>query len=436
MTLEEQIKTMSDEELLEKLKIIDTYFKNVQKLIVKEIIDRNLMNKEDLKEIFYKKNRPTKKKESKVPVVILITIIFTFLIFNGISTYKKAKNRKEYVKPVNQRVYNGEYEGRIEEKYPNVLPKIPNFRETLLKSISTKKESEDKNFFYTKCYDKKGRLVYSIEQSKYQQKVGERGSKGYTYQIEVLTPKEEGFIYDDKDRVIQSFVAPGGMTYRIEKYSKDALYSFFKRGGTAIILKTITYPTTDKRIEIEESVAKGIWQNYYKNEKIYINNILMNDKTWKDQERDDSFIMATTEKKYNKKGELIYKTVERKDKTNDYKSFTEMDFKKDEIVTKYYKGKEVFATVTENLVGPVVSREQIETVKGKEVKKIYKNKVKAVVKRQKVGESVKILDFMEYASETERKNNPEKYNTTSLKGTRYLFDGNTLIYKIKVTTQA
>ncbi len=68
----------------------------------------------------------------------------------------------------------------------------------------------------------------------------------------------------------------------------------------------------------------------------------MNDKTWGDQERDDSFIMATIEKKYNKKGELIYKIVERKDKTNDYRSFTEMDFAKDEIVTKYYKGKEVF----------------------------------------------------------------------------------------------
>lgn len=51
-----------------------------------------------------------------------------------------------------------------------------------------------------------------------------------------------------------------------------------------------------------------------------------------------------------------------------------MDFAKDEIVTKYYKGKDVFATVTENLVYPVETIEETEMDRGKEIKKSTRTK--------------------------------------------------------------
>ena len=158
--------------------------------------------------------------------------------------------------------------------------------------------------------------------------------------------------------------AVGGMPYTVMTLDEESRKNFLKTGNGRITCIDIVHESSSKRKEVEEYInGHPYFQYYKKTERFYENDVLYKETEFQDQELDDSFIMATIEKKYNEKGELVYKTVERKDKTNDYRSFTEMDFAKDEIITKYYKGKEVFATVTENLVGPVETIEETETVR-------------------------------------------------------------------------
>ncbi len=82
-------------------------------------------------------------------------------------------------------------------------------------------------------------------------------------------------------------------------------------------------------------------------------------------------------------------------------------------------------------MGPVETIEETEMVNGEKVKKVYKNKVKAIVKRQKVGEPVKIVDVIEYVPKEVRDKNYEKYYGWAMDNTRYVFNENgELVYKI------
>ncbi len=336
----------------------------------------------------------SRKNGNKKAEKIVITCWVMMSIYIG---YESIKMK---MREVPQRLYQSEYKGRIEKKYPKEFAKAETYRQMILKSIKSEKRRIDNLNIYIDYFDEKGRLIYKVEQSRQVSKVNVGTSKGSSmYKEEVFPPKEEGYIYDKDGKMIHKLIVPEKMPYRIEKFNENNFYTYLKAGGPLTLAIDITYPKENERVEIEYDCSTLNWANMLdKKERKYINNILINEKEMIDDESNNGFIKVNIEKKYNEKGELIYKTVERKDKTNDYKSFTEMDFAKDEIVTKYYKGKDVFATVTENLVGPVETIEETEMVNGEKVKKVYKNKVKAIVKRQKVGEPVRIVDIQTYDS--------------------------------------
>lgn len=335
------------------------------------------------------------EKTKKILLICYALLMFGVTIFYQFNEKDLKESKEEVVPP---RVYSGKYKGHIELKYPQANAKAGQVRLEILKNIKTKKVKEEKKHRITECFDSKNRLVYKIDADLNTRVVTMSGNKFFKKVFELNVPEEEGYIYDENDKIITKLHRPNSWTYTVDKESDAGKYTYLEQGGIGVFVTDIKYFENNKRIETEEYINKVMSQLYGRTESEFINDKLVREKHFADQELKDSFIMYTTEKKYNEKGELIYKTVERKDKTNDYKSFTEMDFAKDEIVTKYYKGKDVFATVTENLVGPVETIEETEMDRGKEIKKVYKNKVKAIVKRQKVGEPVKIMDIQTYDS--------------------------------------
>lgn len=94
----------------------------------------------------------------------------------------------------------------------------------------------------------------------------------------------------------------------------------------------------------------------------------------------------------------------RKNKFNSIRSETNFDFIKGEIITKYYEGDKLFATVTETLIG----------------------KDRAIVKRERVGDEFVIWDLVEYRDFAyinrfivEKNTNVIKYE---FKNTKYSYD--------------
>lgn len=356
------------------------------------------------------------KNKFKIVVIVYIAFMLIMVTFNRIRRYISYRMNPPVV--VNTRVYDGTYKGRIEEKYPQAMKNVEIAREELLKTIKTKNiYKRDSDHLIGEYYDKKGRLIFHSNQS-----------LGYTrmasQRFERFMPTEEGTLYDEKDRVYKRIRLNNGLTYFAKSTSENDLYSFIKDITYNCEVEEIKYLENDRKIEHSTEISTS--SQYYKEIiKEYKNNILVSEKMVEDKESDYGFIIATVEKRYDEKGELVYKTVERKDKTNDYRSFTEMDFTKDEIVTKYYKGKDVFATVTENLIGPVETIEDTEMIKGDSVKITYKNKTKAIVKRQKVGEPVKIVDVIEYLKKR------EKGQPYDLKNTRCIYENDKIKYVVE-----
>lgn len=340
----------------------------------------------------------TKAKKHYLIIFGIIALIIGQAVIRII--YSELHPSKEKVNKA--RVYNGEYKGRLEEKYPSYFKDMEIAREEINKSIKSHKSyrnQEKSNYIVTDYFDEKGRLVFSSEEYDEAEKRAETIGKSKDFYYQKYTPSEKGFIYDKDGKAVKKIVANGGMSYKAK--TKDSKITFLKNYYTGVSVIKIKYLEDETREEEKESMGV-ITQNYEKIICKYKGDILLSEKILFDNESREGFIIATVEKKYNEKGELTYKTVERKDKTNDYRSFTEMDFAKDEIVTKYYKGKDVFATVTENLVGPVETIEETEMVKGEEVKKVYKNKVKAIVKRQKVGDTKVIYDEYDYSIQKDK----------------------------------
>ncbi len=369
------------------------------------------------------------KKKTSIKIAGFIAISWTAVLIYSIAFVIPRLN---YLENERKKENNGIYRDKIEEKYPEAFGKGDKYRKIIKDSIVKENEIKTDDYIYTEYFDKENRVVYKIKRTLQTIKSNKGSSKGTAMVVtQTFSPEEEGFIYDEKGRVIHKIKTVDTIPYTIKSDDKNTFYSYLNDGGISILTTDISYPTGKERIEVEEYGTMEKWaQLYVRNEKKFINDKLVNEIEILDEENKFGLIIATIEKKYNEKGELIYKTVERKDKTNDYKSFTEMDFAKDEIVTKYYKGKDVFATVTENLVGPVESIEETEMVKGQEVKKVYKNKVKAIVKRQKVGEPVKIVDVIEfYDKEKSKKYYNRSYSI--IVNTRYIFDENgKLKYKV------
>lgn len=340
----------------------------------------------------------TKAKKHYLIIFGIIALIIGQAVIRII--YSELHPSKEKVNKA--RVYNGEYKGRLEEKYPSYFKDMEIAREEINKSIKSHKSyrnQEKSNYIVTDYFDEKGRLVFSSEEYDEAEKRAETIGKSKDFYYQKYTPSEKGFIYDKDGKAVKKIVANGGMSYKAK--TKDSKITFLKNYYTGVSVIKVKYLEDETREEEKESMGV-ITQNYEKIICKYKGDILLSEKILFDNESREGFIIATVEKKYNEKGELTYKTVERKDKTNDYKSFTEMDFAKDEIVTKYYKGKDVFATVTENLVGPVETIEETWVERGKEVKKVYKNKIKAIVKRQKVGDTKVIYDEYDYSIQKDK----------------------------------
>lgn len=341
------------------------------------------------------------QKKIKIAIIIWLSFLLIVGLINGIVDFIHNIMNPTVAVSKNERIYEGTYKGRIDEKYPQAMKNVEIAREELLKAIKTKKiYKKDSDHLVGEYYDKNGRLIFHSSHA-----LGYMRMAIQRYQRHM--PIEEGTLYDEKGRVYKRIRLTRGLTYSTESPSDKDLFSFVKTITYNCEIEETKYLENDRKIE--HSTEISISSQYYKEiVKEYKNNILISEKIIEDEECDEGFIIATVEKKYNEKGELIYKTVERKDKTNNCRSFTEMDFAKDEIVTKYYKGKNVFATVTENLVGPVETIEEFEDIKGGSVKIAYKNKVKAIVKRQKVGEPIKIVDIQTYDSK-KLKMNVERY---------------------------
>lgn len=364
----------------------------------------------------------TKSKKNYLIIFGIIALIIGQAVIRIV--YSELHPSKEKLNK--SRVYNGEYKGRLEEKYPSYFKDIEIAREEINKSIKSHRayrNQEKTNYIITDYFDEKGRLVFSSEEYDEAGKRAETIGKSKDFYYKKYTPSEKGFIYDKDGKVVKKIVANGGMSYKAK--TKDSKITFLKNYYTGVSVIKVKYLEDGAREEEKESMGV-ITQNYEKIICKYKKDILLSEKILFDSESDEGFIIATVEKKFNEKGELIYKTVERKDKTNDYKSFTEMDFVKDEIATKYYKGKDVFATVTENLVGPVEAIEETWVERGEEVKKVYKNKVKVIVKRQRVGEPVKIVDVIEYIPKDIR----EKNKPYDLKNRRCIYENNKIKYVI------
>lgn len=357
-------------------------------------------------------------KKSQITLLIFLVLILSVVrVFFEVKHIKSTKEKK-----VAPRVYTGQYKGHIADKYPKANEKGDKVRKEILANIKTKKVHTENNHRYTEYFDSKNRLIYKIDANLAQRVVTMSGNKFHKKAIELNVPEEEGYIYDNDDKVITRLHRPNLWTYSVDTEAEAGKYTYLEQGGIGVLVTDIKYFENNRRVEAEEYINRIMSQLYTRTEQEFVDGKLVSEKEFVDQELDDSFIMYSTEKKYNEKGELVHKTVERKDKTNDYKSFTEMDFAKDEIVTKYYKGNNVFATVTENLVGPVETIEETEMDRGKEIKKVYKNKVKAIVKRQKTGEPVKIVDIQTYDSK-ELKMKVERYIFDDIGNLMYLVRG-------------
>lgn len=292
------------------------------------------------------------------------------LICLAIILYPSVEERKS-------RVYQSLNIGRIDKKYPEIYKKREEYRQIILNSIVSQTKSikgKNKNIREINYYDKFGRIVYKTVEdvTSFQRRTqGARGSSGRIFTI--YTPYEVGYIYDEKGVVVRKVEVVGGRSYQVIVLDEENRINFLKTGSGAVNCIDIINVSDSKRKEVEEYIDEDPEIQYYKKiERVYEKGVLYKEIEFQDQELENSFIMATIEKKYNDKGEIIYKTVERKDKTNDYKSFTEIDFTKDEIVTKYYKGKKVFTIVTENLVGTEETVEEIKMVSGEKIKKIIK----------------------------------------------------------------
>lgn len=296
------------------------------------------------------------KKKTSIKIAKIIAISWTAFLIYGTSLIilNERKNKS-------QRVYNGVYKGKINEKYPKEFAKAEYYRKIILKSIKSSKKTRDKNNFYIEYFDEKGRLVYEIKQ---QSKVFDyvrkyHGTKGEsTYRGKaIVNPEEVGYIYGANNNIeIKIYIKSYG-TSDISDLDENTWNSFLKNGWSAWEPQIFEYRDISKNEKIATiEIIYPSSQYFNRVERRYINNTLVSEKELVDREDRYSFMMLNTEKRYNKDGKLIYKTVERIDKTNGYKSFTEMDFEKHKVVTKYYKDQKVIATVTEDFLGEEKTR--------------------------------------------------------------------------------
>lgn len=405
MNIQEQIKNLSDRELIEKFKRKEEYFQNVKEMLENEMLERKLLSKEKITQKQEAKIKTLYKNKNKffwnfVYILVVILIVKTKISLDIKDRERRANLQKQ------ERVYSGEYMGKIEEKYPKEFAKAKTYRQIILKSIKSNKKTRDKNNFYIEYFDEKGRLVYEIKQlSKvfdYERKY--HGTKGESIDRgkEIVNPEEVGYIYDVNNNIKIKIYRKSSGTSTIDSLDENTWDSFLKNGWSEWELQIFEYRDISENEKIMTEEKCILSEQYFnRKERRYINNTLVSEKELVDREDSDSFMMLNTEKRYNKDGKLIYKTVERIDKTNGYKSFTEMDFEKHKVVTKYYKDQKVMATVTEDFLGEEKTMLELKMIRGEEISHLYKMQEKSIVKREKKGSSLLIYDVFTYGQKDE-----------------------------------
>ena len=105
----------------------------------------------------------TKSKKSYLIIFGIIALIIGQAVIRII--YSELHPSKE--KANKARVYNGEYKGRLEEKYPSYFKDMEIAREEINKFIKSHKSyrnQEKSNYIVTDYFDEKGRLVFSSEE--------------------------------------------------------------------------------------------------------------------------------------------------------------------------------------------------------------------------------------------------------------------------------
>ena len=283
-------------------------------------------------------------------------ILFVILWIVGI-IYGNIENRKrEEERQKTERIYRSEYIGQIEKKYPKAYENPERIREIILKSIKRserKAENSDRKTYMTTYYDEKGRVVYTAREYMGQYESNWRSSKGSGKRYVLFTPTEKGYVYDEKGRVINKIYVKGNVNYEVTELKEEKKRMFLKDGSSIGVSATnIEYLEDGRRKETAEYINTASYaQGYIREETIYRNDKKEEINIIIDSERSNSIIIVYIGKKYDKSGKLIYKTVERKNKDDGYRSYTTMDLIKGEIITKYYDGEKAFATVTETLIG-------------------------------------------------------------------------------------
>lgn len=342
----------------------------------------------------YKKSEKWGRRVRNAWIVYFIGI---FLV-----AYIQVKTGYGMDEKVEKRVYKGQYKEKIMEKYPNVTPGqkkiVEEFRKQLL-GKTRKEEKEDKKMsrLYTTIYDENDRVIYKRQENTLVTKTKKANIKGSVYLYSRQVPYETGYLYNKQGQKIAVIKSYGGRDYRVSSETDKTRYNFVDYDIPNLEIIKIENINETERIETLETI--NIDFDWYRlNSKKYINNILVSEKEINDEEDKRGFIIATIEKKYNSEGKIIHKKVERKDKMTNEKSVTEIDVEKDLIVTKYYRDQEVFAIVTEKLVGPeeLITRTYYHL--GEKVTDKYISKTKIIVTRQKIGEPIKIVDIQNFDS--------------------------------------
>lgn len=311
---------------------------------------------------------------------ILYVLIGMFLLFIILMVYQAKQPMKAAVKVVEKekKLYEPV---NIWKKYPKDFEKFDIFLEEIKKNIVRKevikkKDYEKKHMIKINYYDKKDILIYTIEdkyeinQSSYSS--GRGGSSGKMRPF----PKEEGFVYDDKGRIIKKMnTEPSYYTgFPVIKVEDEARKSYLFNGFTSGAVYYTEY-TYNENGEVKKEYKLKPTQYYEKEIIDYENGKKKKSKKIIDDEvitERWNKIYVEIDKEYDEEGKLIKKYVLRKNKFNAMRSETDFDIKKGEIVTKYYDGDKVFATVTETMVG----------------------KDKAIVKRERVGDEWKSLGIV------------------------------------------
>ena len=213
-------------------------------------------------------------------------------------------------------------------------------------------------------------LFRSVSQSRYGRLSQERAY-----------PKEKGIVYDENGNITGKLeINPSIQVGYISRgLTDEPRRSLFETGYNPSKSSYTSYDYDKNGNLIKEIKIKP--SNWFEKEEIeYKNGKKKTEKKIIDYEvtyEDTNKIYVEITKEYDENEKFIKKFVLRNNKHNAMRSETNFDFIKGEIVTKYYDGEKVFATVTETLIG----------------------KDRAIVKRERVGDEFVIWDYFAYGKE-------------------------------------